>query len=261
MSPDHYAGAAQGWAEGATLVYGPIAQQLVATSPHRLAGRVVLDLGAGTGVASRALAALGARPLATDLSLGMLEWDAGGRPPAVAADVRALPFWRHAVDDCVAAFVFNHLADPVAGMAEAVRITRPGGALLACVFANAFHSEVRDAVDEAAGHEGWQVPGWYIEIKEQTIPILGTSQDMATTARAAGLFNVVVDERAVDVGVTQPEQLVQYRLGQAHFSTWLEQMSPERAVAVKTRIADAVRPIMRPYRPVVVFLSGVVPRN
>ena len=73
---DHYAGAGRRWALGATLVYGPIAAELVAMSPHPLAGRTVLDAGAGTGAASSALAARRARPVAMDLSFDMLAWNA-----------------------------------------------------------------------------------------------------------------------------------------------------------------------------------------
>ncbi len=259
MSVDHYAGSARRWAEGATLVYGPIAHELVETSPHHLNGRVVLDAGAGTGVASTALVARGARPVAVDLSYDMLAWNAPTRPPGMVADIVRLAMGDEAVDDSVAAFVFNHLPEPESGMAEVIRVTRSGGALLACVYANASRSEVRDAVDEAARREGWQVPSWYVEIKRRATPILGTAPDMARAAKAAGLIDIAVDERAVETGVTAPEQLVAYRLGQAHFSAWLDRIGPNRANEIKGRVVEAIRPIMRPYRPIVVFLSAVVP--
>jgi len=57
MTADHYAAAGQAWATGAKLVYGPIVAELIALSPHPLAGHTVLDAGAGSGTASRALAA------------------------------------------------------------------------------------------------------------------------------------------------------------------------------------------------------------
>ena len=141
MTADHYAGAGQRWAHGAMLVYGPIAAELVAMSPHPLAGRTVLDAGAGTGAAAAALAARGARPLAMDLSFDMLAWDARARPPCAVADIRALPVAAGSVDDAVAAFVLNHLTAPAAGLAELVRVTRPRGAVLAAVFSNASRSQ------------------------------------------------------------------------------------------------------------------------
>lgn len=67
VTGDVYRDAAEGWATGASLVYGPLAQGLVTSSPLPLEGRVVLDVGAGTGVASERYAR---RPwsIATDLS-------------------------------------------------------------------------------------------------------------------------------------------------------------------------------------------------
>jgi SAM-dependent methyltransferase len=259
VSIDHYAGAAQRWAEGASLVYGPVAHQLVDTSPHPLEGRLALDAGAGTGVATTALLQRGARPIAADLSHDMLGWHGHDRPPAVVADVRALPFGDRTVDDTVAGFVLNHLVDPAAGMAELLRVTRPGGALLACVYANANRSEARDALDQVAQREGWEAPAWYREIKELTAPLLGSAEDMQRVATQAGLVDIVVDERSVDVGVTEAEQLVAYRLGQALYAAWLEQLGPARAEQVRQRLVSTIRPIMRPYRPIVVFLSALTP--
>lgn len=254
MTTDFYAGAARRWAEGATIVYRPIAHRLLETSPHRLRGRTVLDAGTGTGVVSSALIGLGARPVAVDLSVDMLAWGAAGRPPAAAADVTRLPIRDNAVDDTVAAFVFNHVTDPQAALQEASRVTRPDGAILACVYANSSRSEVRDALDDAARREGWQVPDWYVHIKQTATPLLGDAERMAAVAKRAGLADVATDEESVDVGVERPEQLVDYRLGQAQFTPWLDELEPDRAAEARDRLVDAVRPIMRPYRPIVVFL-------
>jgi hypothetical protein len=144
-------------------------------------------------------------------------------------------------------------------MVEARRVTRPGGAVLACVYANASRSDARDAIDQAAQREGWQVPDWYTQLKQEATPLLGTAEAMGRAAVHAGLVDVVVDERAVDVGVTEPEQLVDYRLGQAHFSAWINQVEPSRAKGIRARLVEAIRPVMVPYRPIVVFLSADVP--
>jgi SAM-dependent methyltransferase len=262
---DHYARAGPRWATGATLVYAPIAAELVAglgtrvaPAGHGLRGHIVLDAGAGTGIASAALAGCGARPVAVDFSPAMLSWDAAARPPAAAADVCALPLADDGVDDAVAAFVLNHLTQPAVGLAELARVTRPGGVVAACVYSTASRSAVRDHVDDVARGCGWSAPPWYVELKASVIPLLGTAGNMAGAARAAGLVDVVVDERPVDVGVTQPEQLVDYRFGQAHFATWLDAIGDDRAEQVRRRAADAIRPIMEPYRPVVVFLLARV---
>jgi ubiquinone/menaquinone biosynthesis C-methylase UbiE len=255
---DHYARSGRRWATGASLVYGPLAAALVAGAPHDLAGRVVLDAGAGTGLATAALVAAGARPVAADFSHDMLAWSAGTRPPAVVADVSVLPLRSGAVDDAVAAFVLNHLVAPAGGLSELARVVRPGGAVLACVYSNASRSEARDAVDAAARQLGWVTPDWYTAIKRDATPILGTAESMRRAARAVGLAGIVVDERPVDVGVHRPEQLVDYRLGQAQFAAWLDAIGPRAAGDVRRRLVDAVRPVMQPYRPIVVFLAARV---
>jgi SAM-dependent methyltransferase len=259
VSVDHYARSGRRWALGATLVYAPIAAELIAMCPHRLAGRRVLDAGAGTGVASAVLSAQGAQAVATDLSRDMLAWDAAARPAAAVADIRALPFDRDSFDDGVAAFVLNHLDDPGAGLAELRRVTRPGGAVLQCAFSTASGSEVRDRIDAVAMEHGWRVPDWYVQIKSRAVPLMGSSAAAEAVLRGAGLVDVVVAERAVDVGVDEPEQLVAYRFGQAHFAGWLDGIGAERAAEVAERAAEVIRPVMRPYRPIVVFSSSRVP--
>jgi len=144
MTADRYADTGRRWALGAELVYAPIAAELVATCPHPLGGRTVLDAGAGTGAASKALAAQRARPIAMDLSFGMLAWSAADRQPSAVADIRALPLAADSVDDAVAAFVLSHLTDPEAGLAELARVTRPAGAVLATVFSTTSHDPARD---------------------------------------------------------------------------------------------------------------------
>ena len=46
-----YRGAGSAWAADAALVYRPLARHLVAASPTSLNGALVLDAGAGTGLA------------------------------------------------------------------------------------------------------------------------------------------------------------------------------------------------------------------
>jgi SAM-dependent methyltransferase len=256
---DHYRGAGQRWATGACLVYGPIADQLVARSPHPLDGRLVLDAGAGTGAASAALLARRARPVAVDLSADMLRYNSAAGGARVVADMCALPLAGAAVHDAVAAFVLNHLVNPGPAFGELVRVVRPGGVVLACVFANRSRSAPRDLVDEVARAAGWQPPGWYVEARARATPVLGTTAAMAAAAGDAGLSDITVDERPVDVGVTEPSQLVAYRFGQAPFTAWLESIGPVAGEAVRRAAVQAVRPVMVPYRPIVVFLTATRP--
>jgi SAM-dependent methyltransferase len=92
-----------------------------------LAGALVVEVGAGTGIATRELRGRGARVLAVDLSLAMLRVQANAADRAVARGER-LPL-RAGAADLVCAATAWHWLDGAAGAAEAVRVLRPGGAL------------------------------------------------------------------------------------------------------------------------------------
>lgn len=259
MRTDCYAGAAAGWAAGAARVYGPLAVALVRTAPHPLRGRAVLDAGAGTGLASTALMAAGARVVALDLSPDMLRWQRAARPPAVVGDLTRLPLRSGAVDDAVAAFVLNHLLDPASALRELRRVVRPRGAVLASVYATNSRSTVRDLVDEAAMAHGYVPPAWYREIKDVMVPRVGSVAAVRGAASAAGLDDAEVCERAVDVGIRTADQLVDYRFGQAQFASWLAGLGPAERASVRGAAIARVTPVMEPFRPTVLFLAARVP--
>jgi len=100
---------------------------------------VVLDIAAGTGTSSRAFTAAGARCVASDFSLGMLEVGARRRPGLVsfvAGDALALPFADRSFDAVTISFGLRNVADPGAALAEMLRVTRPGGRLVICEFSH-----------------------------------------------------------------------------------------------------------------------------
>ena len=176
-----YEDAATAWAEGAELVYGPMAEALLARAPD-LTGRLVLDVGAGTGAVSRRLLAAGARALAVDASWPMLAHRATSRPPAVVGDIGRLPLVDDAVDGAAAAFVLNHLADPVAALVEVRRVVRPGGFIVASVFSQADPPAAKAAIDGALAKAGWEPPEWYRFLKTVDGQ-LGSAGAMSAAAR------------------------------------------------------------------------------
>src|SRR6266566_2486864 len=104
-------------------------------------GERVLDLAAGTGTSSLTFTATGADCVACDFSLGMLQagksrLDASGpgRLGLVAGDALRLPFRDGAFDAVTISFGLRNVADPVAGLTEMRRVTRPGGRLVVCEF-------------------------------------------------------------------------------------------------------------------------------
>jgi SAM-dependent methyltransferase len=98
-----------------------------ALSGRALAGAVVVEVGAGTGIATAELVARGARVLAVDLSLVMLSHQ---RVPsaAVVGSGGGLPV-QSGVADLVCCATAWHWVPRPSGIAEAVRALRPAGAL------------------------------------------------------------------------------------------------------------------------------------
>jgi len=99
-------------------------------------GERCLDLAAGTGVSTEELARSGAFVVGADLSLGMLTVGKAVRPATtlLAADALALPFVDGCFDAVTVSFGLRNFVDPVAGLAELARVTRPGGRLVVCEF-------------------------------------------------------------------------------------------------------------------------------
>jgi SAM-dependent methyltransferase len=255
-----YGQAADRWARGATLVYGPLADALLdLVGPDEWRGRRTLDVGAGTGVASARLADRGATTIATDLAEDMLRVAQLNRPPALVADGRRLALRTQAFDAVVASFVLNHLTDPVRGLVELRRVARPDALLVASVFSTRSSHPGRDLIDDVATRWGWEAPDWYTTMKVDAVPLLASVPDMTIAAEAAGLVVRTVDERAVDVGVTRADELVAYRLGQAHIAEFLGGLSPADQQALAEEATVAVGEPMEPYRPIVVFLAASIP--
>ncbi len=101
-------------------------------------GEVVLDLAAGTGTSSQPFADRGATVVPCDFSLGMLRVGKQARPqlPFTAGDGTRLPFADATFDAVTISFGLRNIVDPVAGLAEMRRVTRPGGRLVVCEFSH-----------------------------------------------------------------------------------------------------------------------------
>ncbi|WP_336207458.1 class I SAM-dependent methyltransferase [Nonomuraea sp. LPB2021202275-12-8] len=99
-----------------------------------LDGATVVDVGAGTGILTRALRARGSRVVAVDPGAEMLARliaRAERGVAAVLADGNALPLADGAADLVTYAQSW-HWLDPVVSIAEARRVLRPGGAVAGC---------------------------------------------------------------------------------------------------------------------------------
>jgi len=229
-----YDAAADEWADGPGQMYAQLARVLVAAAPVPLAGRLVLDLGAGAGVAGRAALAAGARQVVgVDLSEGMLRRGGGGRP--VAADAVTLPFRDGSFDLVVAAFCLNHLGSLAAGLAEARRV---GTAIAASMFAPGWTHPAKDAVDDAARSFGYRPPGWYTALSPGSRA--SDPEMLADCAVAAGFTRVRARTMAVPTGLATPAELVSWRLGMAHFALFMRSLDAPCRAAVRRMAEQAV---------------------
>lgn len=243
-----YSETAGAWQRGAGRIYDRLAAVVVERSPVALAGVSALDVGAGTGAASRALVRAGAaRVCAVDVAAGMLAHDAAHRPPAAVADALALPFAGASFDVTVAAFSLNHLPRPEAGLAEAARVTRSGGAVLASAYAEDDSHPVKEAVASALGARGWSPPPWYGALRATAMPKLATVDAGRRAAALAGL-----DAEVLAIRVPFPDlgagDLVAWRMGLAQHAPFVASLGSEERASV---VADAIAQLGEGWPPLV----------
>lgn len=220
---------AESWAEGPSRIYARLAEMLVAASPRSLGGALVLDLGSGTGLGSKAAMAAGARVIAADIALGMLLADSASRPPAAVADAVALPFSDGAFDVVLAPFSLNHLDEPSTGVREAARVLNAGGVLLASTYAADDDHPVRSAVEQALREIGWEAPAWYSQVKA-AMASWGTVEAAAAAIERGGMRPGLIECREVSFADLTPLDLVAWRMGMAQNAPFVARLDePDRA--------------------------------
>jgi ubiquinone/menaquinone biosynthesis C-methylase UbiE len=234
---DAYSTGAGAWADGPIRIYRTLADLLVATAPIELRDSRVLDLGTGTGAASSPAVAAGARVVALDAALGMLQLDRGARPPGVVGDALALPLRPASFDAVVASFSLNHVDEPVEGVREVAGIIRRGGALLASVYANDDDHPVKPAVEQAMSEAGWQAPPWYQRVK-RAMAAWGTVDNATAAIEQGGMLAEVVERREIAFPELGPEAMVGWRLGMAQFAPFLEALEDQERRMIGTRALE-----------------------
>ena len=163
-------------------------------------GQRVLDVGCGPGaLTSEMIARVGAPGVsAVDPSESFV---AAARERHPGVDVRPapaerLPFGDGVFDACLAQLVVHFMADPVGGLGEMARVTRPGGVVAACVW------------DHAGG--GGPLSGFWAVVRRRDPDVDGESTlpgsrrgHLTELLGEAGLAHV--EERPLTVEVVHPD--------------------------------------------------------
>ena len=101
-----------------------------------VAGERILDIAAGTGTSSAALAKTGAHVIAVDFSAGMIE--EGKRRHEniefIEANAEQLPFGDNEFDAVSISFGLRNVNNPKTALSEMYRVLKPGGRLVICEF-------------------------------------------------------------------------------------------------------------------------------
>ena len=103
------------------------------------AGERILDIAAGTGTSSAAIAKSGAHVVAADFSEGMIQVGrtrhaGNAHIEFVQADATKLPFADGEFDAVTISFGLRNVVEPKKALAEFYRVTKPGGRVVICEF-------------------------------------------------------------------------------------------------------------------------------
>jgi SAM-dependent methyltransferase len=135
-------------------VSGPHAHDVLWQTLVEWEPKEVLEVGGGPGeLAERMQRELGAHVSFVDISPRMVELACGRGIDAQVADAQALPFADGTFDTVVAAWMLYHVPNLSVGLAEIVRVLRPGGALIAVTNSVDHLRELRELLGLPSGWE------------------------------------------------------------------------------------------------------------
>ena len=197
------------------------------------AGQRVLDVGCGPGALTTELVArLGAEAVtAVDPSEPFVE-AARDRHPGVdvqRAAAEDLPFDDDSFDAALAQLVVHFMTDPVAGIREMARVTRPGGMVAACVW------------DHAGGHGPlsvfWQAAHELDDDVLDESKLAGAREGhLRELFEAAGVRDVDDDSLAVSIEHPSFEEWWEpFTLGVGPAGAWAKSLEPERQEELRER--------------------------
>lgn len=182
------------------FLFEPYADDLMRRLPAQPGARV-LEIACGTGIVTRRLRGVlpkNTELVATDLNPAMLdrarEALAGADVHWRTADAAALPFKDATFDVVVCQFGYMFVPDKAMGFAEARRVLRAGGTLLASVWAPLDDNPAAGIVHATAGRLFEGNPPRFLLVPYGALP----GGTMRSLAQAAGFASVAVSRVGIE---------------------------------------------------------------
>ena len=217
----------------------PLADEFVTLAGLR-PGQRALDVGCGPGALTGRLAAvLGADAVAAVDPSAPFVAAAADRHPGVdvrRASAEDLPFDDDTFDVSLAQLVVHFMKDPVAGLREMARVTRPGGSVLASVWDHAGDAGPLSVYWRAARELD---PG----VRDESGLAGAREGHLAELARAAGLADVRSSSLTVRVAFpTFDEWWAPYLMGVGPAGEYVAGLDDEGREALRARCEELLPP-------------------
>ncbi|CUR55260.1 putative methyltransferase, S-Adenosyl-L-methionine (SAM)-MTase protein [metagenome] len=199
-------------------------------------GQRALDVGCGPGTLTAVLVdRLGQDAVAAIDPSDSFVAATAARFPKVAVrsgSAEELPYADDEFDLTLAQLVVHFMSDPVAGLREMGRVTRPGGSVAACVWDHAGGEGPLSLFWRCAAELDPSTPG------ESSLP--GTSEgDLARLAAEAGLSSITSGSLSVVVHCeTFADWWAPYTLGVGPAGAYVAGLAPPRREALRARCAS-----------------------
>jgi ubiquinone/menaquinone biosynthesis C-methylase UbiE len=226
------------------LIFEPYARDL-ATRVRAQNPRRVLEIAAGTGVVTRALASqlpADAQIVATDLNPPMLEqaktrMGPNGRVEWKAADAQELPFDDESFDAVACQFGVMFFPDKAAAFREARRVLRPSGRYNFSVWDRISENEFADVVTQALAEMFPDDPPRFLARTPHGHYDVGPLRDQLTSAGFAAISAEAVEARSKAASPREPA--VAYVQG-TPLRNEVEARDPARLAEATARAAGAI---------------------